>query len=120
MSLSWMFIPRQGISLLCETTSTKNYKILSIVSLNAIWIFLGDFNTVLGKEDILKPTIATIGNSILREIINDKTRSSELCLIQKSDRQNKMFPHRNILKFTWTTPDGKIRNQICHTSIDRR
>jgi hypothetical protein len=33
--------------------------------------FLGDFIAILGREDIFKQTIATIGNSILREIIND-------------------------------------------------
>jgi hypothetical protein len=30
-----------------------------------------------------------------------------------------MFPHRNIPKYNWTSPDGKIRNQD-HILIDRR
>ena len=31
-----------------------------------------------------------------------------------------MFPHRNVQKYTWISPDGKIHNQLERILIDRR
>jgi hypothetical protein len=31
-----------------------------------------------------------------------------------------MFPHRNIHKYTWTSPDGKTHSQIDHFLVGRR
>jgi len=31
-----------------------------------------------------------------------------------------MFPHRNIHKYNWTSPDGKIHNQIHHILVEKR
>jgi hypothetical protein len=48
----------------------------------------------------------------LRVIFCDNSKN----LIVKSTT----FPHHNIHKFTWTSPDGKTHNQIGHILIDRR
>jgi len=31
-----------------------------------------------------------------------------------------MLPHRNIHKYTWTSPDGKTHKEIDHLLINRR
>jgi hypothetical protein len=34
--------------------------------------------------------------------------------------KNRMFPHQNTYKYTWTSAHRKTHNQIDHTLIDRR
>ena len=78
-------------------------------------IVLGDFKAKVGRENIFKPTI---GNESLHQdsydngvrIVNFATSKN---LVVKST----IFPHRNIQKYTWTSPDGQAHNQIDHVLI---
>jgi exonuclease III len=81
-------------------------------------ILLGDLNAKVDTEDIFKPTIE---NESLHEISND----NGVIVVNFATSKNPivkstMFPHRNIHKYTWTTPDGNTHNQIDHILIDRR
>jgi hypothetical protein len=81
-------------------------------------ILLGDFNAKVGREDIFKPTI---GNVSLHEINNDNgVRVVDFATSKNVIVKSTMFPHHNIHKFTWTSPDEKTHKQIDHILIDRR
>jgi hypothetical protein len=72
----------------------------------------------VGKEDTFNPTI---GNESLHEDSNDNgVRVVNLATSKNLVVKSTMFPHRNIHKYTRTSPDGKTHNQIDHVSIDRR
>ncbi|PNF22954.1 hypothetical protein B7P43_G11667 [Cryptotermes secundus] len=71
-------------------------------------ILLGDFNAEVCRKD-------------LHEINNDnEVRIATFATSRNLIVRSTMFPHRNIHKFSWTSPDGKIQNQIDHTLIDRK
>jgi hypothetical protein len=77
-------------------------------------ILLEDFNAEVGREDI-KPTI---GNESLQQISNDnEVRIVNLATLKNLIVKSTMFPHRNIHRFTWKSPDGKTHNQIDHILI---
>jgi hypothetical protein len=77
-----------------------------------------DFNAQVGREDIFKPTIA---NESLHETSNDNGVRLVSVATSKNIRvKSMMFPHRNIHKYTWTSPDGKTHNQSEHSLVDRR
>jgi hypothetical protein len=80
-------------------------------------ILLGDLNAKVGREDIFKPTT---GNESLHEISNDNgIRVVNFATSKNLVVKSTMFPHLNIHKYTWTSPDGKTHNQIDHILIDR-
>jgi hypothetical protein len=75
-------------------------------------ILLGDFNAKVVREDIFKPTI---GNGSLHKISNDNgVRLVNFATSKNLRAKSTMFPHRNIHKYSWTSPDGKTHNQIDH------
>ena len=81
-------------------------------------ILLGDFNAKVGRENIFKPTI---GQESLHQDSNDNgVRLVNFATSKNLVVKRTMFPHRNIHKYTWTSPDGKNHNQINHVLIDWR
>ena len=81
-------------------------------------ILSGDFNTKEWRENIFKPTIGN--ESLLQDSNDNDVRIVNFTTSKNLVVKNKMFPHRNIHKHTWTFHDGKTHNQIDHILTDRR
>jgi hypothetical protein len=68
-------------------------------------ILLGDFSAKVGAEDLFKPTV---GNKSLHEISNDNgVRLVNFTTFKNLRVKSTMFPHHNIHKYTWASPDGR-------------
>jgi len=81
-------------------------------------ILLGDFNAKVGRENIFKPTI---GHESLHQDSNyNGVRLVNFATSKNLVVKSTMSPHRNIHKYTWTSPDGKTHSQIDHLLTDRR
>jgi hypothetical protein len=81
-------------------------------------ILLVYFNANVRKEDIFKPII---GNESLYEISNDNgVRLVNFATSKNFRIKSTLFPHHNIHKYTWTSPDGKTHNQIDHILVEKR
>jgi hypothetical protein len=75
-------------------------------------ILLGDFNAKVGREDIFKPTN---GNESSHKISNDNgVRVVNFATSKNLVVKSTMFPHCSILKYTWTSRDGKIQPDRSH------
>jgi hypothetical protein len=81
-------------------------------------ILLRDFDAKVGREDIFKPTI---GNESFHEFSNNNGVKVVNFTTSKNLRaKSMMFPQCNIHKYTWTSPDERINNQIDHILLVRR
>ena len=83
-----------------------------------IKICLGDYNAKVGKEAEASPNVG-------QHSLHDESNINGEYLVnyavsQKMTIVGTEFPHRNILKATWRSPDGCTSNQIDHILIDSR
>jgi hypothetical protein len=79
-------------------------------------ILLGDFSAKVDSKDIIKPAI---GNESLHEISNDNgVKVVNIAAYKNLAVKSTMFPHCNILKYIWMSPDEKTHNQIDHSQMD--
>jgi hypothetical protein len=81
-------------------------------------ILLGDFNPKIWREDIFKPVI---GNESLHEASSDnEVRVVNFATSKNLIVKSTTFPHHDIHKHTWTSPDSVTHNQLDHVLIDKR
>jgi hypothetical protein len=73
-------------------------------------VLLGDFNAKVGRENICNPKIR---NESLHEISNDdRVTIVNFATSKNLAVKSTVFPHRNLHKYTWTSPEGNTHNQI--------
>ena len=79
-------------------------------------ILLGNFIVKVGRVNIFKPTI---GNESVHQDSNDKgVRTVNFATSKILVVKSMLFPHRDIHKHNWTSPDGKTHTQNDHILID--
>ena len=81
-------------------------------------ILLGDFSTKVGRENIFQPTIGI--KSVHPESNDNGTRLVNFATYKNIVAKSTNFPHRNIHKYTWTSPDGITHNQIDHVLVAKK
>jgi hypothetical protein len=87
------------------------------VAAHDIKIIMGDMNAKVGKES----KVHNVGIHSLHEVSNDNGITLIVFTISRNMVISSVrFPHKDIHKETWISPDGHTRNQIDHVIIDAR
>ena len=92
-----------------DPTSRKSHEIK---------IVLGDLNAKVGKEEIYQELIGKHNMHLYTN--NNGQRLVDFASAKNMVISSTCFPHKEIDKQTWRSPDGKTNNQIDHILIDKR
>ena len=79
---------------------------------------IGDFNARVGSNNEGRKEI--MGRNGCGNINHNGRRLYDLCAENNVAIGGTLFPHREIHKMTWTSPDGKTHTQIDHVIINSK
>ena len=83
-----------------------------------VLIVLGDANAKVGSDNT--GWEGTIGSEGIGVMNDNGIRFASLCAENSLVIGGTCFKHKDIHKYTWTSPNGRDRNQIDHVAIRRR
>ncbi|XP_053373668.1 craniofacial development protein 2-like [Mercenaria mercenaria] len=79
---------------------------------------MGDMNAKVGNNNVGNEFI--MGKEGLGEMNDNGELFTDFCGQNDLVIGGSIFPHKNIHKSTWTSPDHTVNNQIDHVTISRR
>ena len=83
-----------------------------------IKILMGDMNAKIGKENLGKEHV--MGKEALGNMNENGELFTDFCAFNDLVIGGSIFPHKDIHKTTWISPDGKTKNQIDHITISKK
>ena len=80
-------------------------------------LMLGDWNAKIGATQ--EGEDGVVGRHGLGDERSENgVRFVSFCAANNLAIVSTMFPHKNIHKYTWTAPNGRVRNQIDHVAVN--
>ena len=81
-------------------------------------IIMGDMNAKVGSDNTGREL--TIGRHCTGVLNENGEMFADFCMFNNFVIGGTVFPHKEIHKNTWMSPDGKTENQIDHIAIKRK
>ena len=79
-------------------------------------LVVGDWNAKAGEKQVgEKGIVGTFG--MAGERSDNGERMVSFCALNNLAIASTMFPHKNIHRYTWTSPNGQHHNQIDHIAV---